>query len=92
VRDINQLVALMISAFMFLSPLFYQISALPKAAQPWIMLNPLTIPMQESRSALMFGEMPDFTLLGIYMCIAIAVAILGYVFFQKARRGFADVL
>lgn len=92
IRDINQMVTLLISAFMFLSPLFYQITALPKAAQRWVMLNPLTIPMQESRAALMLGQSPDWAALGVYMLIAIPVAMLGYACFQKLRGGFADVL
>lgn len=92
IRDINQMVTLLISAFMFLSPLFYQITALPKAVQTWVMFNPLTIPMQESREALMFGETPDFGLLSIYLGVAILTAVSGHTFFQKARGGFADVL
>lgn len=92
IRDINQMVTLLISAFMFLSPLFYQITALPKKVQTWVMFNPLTIPMQESRAALMFGETPDFGLLSLYLAVAVVVAISGYAFFQKARGGFADVL
>ena len=92
IRDINQMVTLLISAFMFLSPLFYQITALPKAAQQWVMLNPLTLPMQESRAALMLGQSPDWSALGIYMLVAIPVAALGYACFQKLRGGFADVI
>ena len=92
IRDINQMVTLLISAFMFLSPLFYQITALPKSVQKWVMFNPLTIPMQESRAALMFGQTPDFSVLSMYLSIAIVVAVLGYTFFQKVRGGFADVL
>ncbi|HEL3831247.1 TPA: ABC transporter permease [Stenotrophomonas maltophilia] len=92
IRDINQMVTLLISAFMFLSPLFYQITALPKAAQTWVMFNPLTLPMQESRAALMLGQSPDWAALGVYLLIAVPVAALGYMFFQKMRGGFADVI
>lgn len=92
VRDINQMITLVVSASMFLSPLFYQITALPKAAQSWVMLNPLTIPMQEARAALMLGQAPDWTTLGIYMLISLPIAVLGYALFQKMRGGFADVI
>lgn len=92
VRDVNQVVTLLISAVMFLSPLFYQISSLPEKIRPYIDLNPLTIPMEEARGALLFGETPDFGVLAIYSCISIGVAVLGFVFFQNARRGFPDVL
>jgi lipopolysaccharide transport system permease protein len=92
VRDVNQVVTLVISAAMFLSPLFYQISSLPKNARPYIKLNPLTIPMEEARGALMFGETPDFEVLAVYLGISIVIAALGFMFFQKARKGFPDVL
>ncbi|CAM0999915.1 Transport permease protein [Rhodanobacter sp. Root179] len=92
VRDVNQVVALVISATMFLSPLFYQISTLPEKARPYIRLNPLTIPMEEARGALMFGELPDFEVLAVYLGISLVMAALGFVFFQKARKGFPDVL
>jgi len=92
VRDVNQVVALVISATMFLSPLFYQISTLPQKARPYIRLNPLTIPMEEARGALMFGELPDFEVLAIYLGISLVLAALGFAFFQKARKGFPDVL
>jgi len=92
VRDVNQVITLLISAVMFLSPLFYQISSLPPRARPYITLNPLTVPMEEARGALMFGEPPNLVSLVIYFCIAMIVATMGFVFFQKARKGFADVL
>lgn len=92
IRDINQVVSLLISATMFLSPLFYQVSALPENARPYIKFNPLTIPMEQARATLMFGQSPDFSALGIYLLISVAVALLGLVFFQKTRKGFADVL
>jgi len=92
IRDINQVVSLLISATMFLSPLFYQVSALPAKAQPYIKFNPLTVPMEQARATLMFGLSPDFSALGIYLLISVVVALLGLAFFQKARKGFADVL
>ncbi|MGJ7901624.1 ABC transporter permease [Lysobacter sp. 1R34A] len=92
VRDVNQVVTLLVSATMFLSPLFYPISALPAKVHSYIKFNPLTVPMQQAREVLMFGYMPDFEVLGIYMCIAVAVALFGYWLFEKSRAGFADVL
>ena len=92
IRDLNQVVGLLATAIMFLSPLFYSMSALPKSLHTLILFNPLTIPMQEARGAIMLGEMPDFKLLGSYYLVAIVIAICGYALFQKARRGFADVL
>jgi lipopolysaccharide transport system permease protein len=92
VRDVNQLIMLLVSATMFLSPLFYPVTALPEFVRGYIKLNPLTIPMEQAREVLMFGHMPDFGALAFHMMLALIVATVGYIFFQKARRGFADVI
>ncbi|RUX07642.1 MAG: ABC transporter permease [Mesorhizobium sp.] len=91
-RDMNQIVAPLVTATMFLSPVFFQRASLPAWLQPWLSLNPLAIPVESFRDVVIFGVLPDWTSLGYYSCAAIVVAGLGYQFFQKTRRGFADVL
>jgi lipopolysaccharide transport system permease protein len=41
---------------------------------------------------LLFGHWPDWQSLAVAMLIGCVVAVLGFGFFQKTRRGFADVL
>jgi lipopolysaccharide transport system permease protein len=41
---------------------------------------------------LIWGRLPNWTGLGIYTLVATAVAWAGYAWFQKTRKGFADVL
>ncbi|MER8570071.1 MULTISPECIES: ABC transporter permease [unclassified Mesorhizobium] len=91
-RDMSQIVAPLVTATMFLSPVFFQRSSLPTWLQPWLSLNPLAIPVEDFRNVVLFGVQPNWTALGSYSIIAIVVAFFGYQFFQKTRRGFADVL
>jgi len=91
-RDINQVTGLITSVFLFVSPIFYPISILPPQIRSLAMLNPLTLIIEESRKVLLFGEMPDWAALGIYSLLALAVAWGGFWWFQKTRKGFADVL
>ncbi|MBZ9845831.1 ABC transporter permease [Mesorhizobium sp. CA5] len=91
-RDMGQIVAPLVTATMFLSPVFFQRTALPTWLQPWLSLNPLAIPVESFRNVVIFGVQPDWAALGCYSLVAIVVAYLGYQFFQKTRRGFADVL
>ncbi|AZO63872.1 MULTISPECIES: ABC transporter permease [unclassified Mesorhizobium] len=91
-RDMNQIVAPLVTATLFLSPVFFQRTSLPTWLQPWLSLNPLAIPVESFRNVVIFGVQPDWTALGYYSLVAIVVAFLGYQFFQKTRRGFADVL
>ncbi|MGY6628168.1 MAG: ABC transporter permease [Oceanicaulis sp.] len=91
-RDISQVVTSLTTAMLFLAPIFFPLSALPVWLQPWIRFNPLTVPVNEARKALVFGVPPDFMALFTYTCVALAVCTAGYVWFQKTRKGFADVL
>jgi len=91
-RDMSQIVQPLVTASLFLAPIFFQRSALPAWLQPYLSLNPLAIPVEAFRAVVIFGTQPNWTALGYYSLVAIAVALVGEQFFQKTRRGFADVL
>lgn len=91
-RDIGQLIGLAMTVLMFLSPVFYPVSALPEFIRPFIYLNPLTFMIEETRQVLLWGN--DFGWRGwlYYLAGATLVMISGFWWFQKTRKGFADVL
>ncbi len=91
-RDVGQTVAIFTTVMLFLSPVFFPIDALPENLRPWMMANPLTFIIEQSRLVLIAGGLPDWLGLAKYMGIATLVAWLGYFWFQKTRKGFADVL
>lgn len=92
VRDVGQTIGIFTTVLMFVSPVFYPISALPENFQIWLMLNPLTFVIEQSRAVMIFGKQPDWTGLGIYSSVSLLIAWAGYWWFQKTRKGFADVL
>ena len=92
VRDVGQFIGLAMTVMLFLSPVFYPISALPAAMQPWMLANPLTFIIEQARAVLVWGQQPNWGGLLLYTLVAIFVAWLGYLWFQKTRKGFADVL
>jgi len=91
-RDIGQAMGIITSIMMFLSPVFYPASNLQEPYRTLLHLNPLTLIIEEGRDVLIWGRLPDWTSLGVYYVIAIVTAWLGFAWFQKTRRGFADVL
>lgn len=91
-RDVGQTVSLLTTVLMFLSPVFYPVSAVPKSIRPIIMANPLTFIIEQSREILIWGHFPNWIGLFIYTSVSITIALLGYAWFQKTRKGFADVL
>jgi len=91
-RDIKQVLGTLVTALLFLSPIFYPLSALPDWVRTWIALNPVALPVVETRAVLILGRMPDPLGLAIYAAVGLIMAGLGYTWFQKTRKGFADVL
>ena len=91
-RDVGQTITIIISVLTFLSPIFYPISAVPLRLRAFIMANPLTFIIEQAREVLIWGHLPNWIGLGVYYLVAIFVAWLGYAWFQKTRKGFADVL
>jgi lipopolysaccharide transport system permease protein len=91
-RDVGQTIGIITTVLMFLSPVFYPVTAVPERFRPFIMANPLTFIIEQAREVLIWGRLPDWEGLGIYTFAATAVAWLGYAWFQKTRKGFADVL
>jgi lipopolysaccharide transport system permease protein len=91
-RDVGQFIGLVTTVLMFLSPIFFPASALPEAYRPLLYMNPLTPVIEQTRDILFWGKAPDFTMLGIYFIATSTIAWLGFAWFQKTRKGFADVL
>jgi len=91
-RDIGQTIALITTLLMFLSPVFYPVTAVPERLRPFIMANPLTFIIEQAREVLIWGNLPNWLGLGIYTLAATVIAWVGYAWFQKTRKGFADVL
>lgn len=92
VRDIAQTMAIFTTILMFVSPVFFPVSALPPALRSWVKLNPLTFFIEEGRKVVIWGAYPDWATLGIQGIAALFIAWLGYWWFQRTRKGFGDVL
>jgi lipopolysaccharide transport system permease protein len=92
VRDVGQITAVFTTVLMFLSPVFYPTSSLPAWIRDWMWLNPLAVIIEEGRNTLVFGKLPDPAGLAFAMAGGLLVAWAGFAWFQKSRRGFADVV
>lgn len=91
-RDIGQTIGILTTVLMFLSPVFFPITAVPERFRPFIMANPLTFIIEQARDVLVWGRQPDWSGLVIYTLVATLIAWAGFAWFQKTRKGFADVL
>ncbi len=90
-RDIGQLVAVVVPLLMLLSPIFYPLAAVPQDYQWLIGLNPLTPLLENVRTVLFLGQWPNLWFL-LYSLICFAMAVLGFRWFMFTKKAFADVV
>ena len=91
-RDIGQVMGTVTTALLFLAPIFYPPTAIPDWVAPYVNFNPIAIPIEMLRGAVIFGHNPNPALFVIYTLMAIIIFSLGYLCFQMTRKGFADVI
>lgn len=91
-RDVGQIIGLLTTVLMFISPIFYPITSLPENYHALLSVNPLALVIEQTRSVLYFGKPPNTIELAAYWAFSIVIALLGFAWFQKTRKGFADVL
>ncbi|MBA8882127.1 ABC transporter permease [Phyllobacterium myrsinacearum] len=91
-RDIGQTIGVTITGMMFVSPIFFPLSSYPERWRFLAAFNPLTYPIEQVRSVVIFGNSLDWYVWTQYVIGAAVFAWLGFAWFQKTRKGFADVL
>ena len=92
IRDVGHMIGHLVMILMFTSPVFFSAERFPEKIKFLLMLNPLAVFLESAREVLIFGILPDFQSLGIYLVISLILLKLSYWFFQKTRNGFSDVL
>lgn len=92
VRDTSYVVQVVLQVLFFMTPIFYPIQAVPEKFRWPLRLNPLTLLIEEARKVFLYGQFPDWKFLGAAFLISLVVLQLGFVWFEKTKKGFADVL
>lgn len=94
-RDMKQLVPVLLQILFFMSPIFWRLEAvqarLPEVAG-YLKLNPLTVIIEGARRLIFAAELPDWRLLALVTAGTSVVFALGLAWFQKTKKGFADVI
>jgi lipopolysaccharide transport system permease protein len=91
-RDLSHSIALAMQVLVFMTPIFYPAEALPASMRSVLAFNPLTSIVDNTRRVTVQGRLPDWPALGISAICGLVAALLGYAWFIKTKRGFADVI
>jgi lipopolysaccharide transport system permease protein len=92
VRDVGQVIGVLVQVLFFLSPIFYPVSAVPESLRAILYANPLTAILGDFRRTLLWGAAPEWGVWAALSAATAVVALLGYAWFMQTRKGFADVM
>ena len=92
IRDTQYLIGVILQILFFATPIFYSLEVVPERFRVLLQLNPLVVFIEQSRALLFAGALPSLRAFALASLISLVVFQLGYVFFMKTKKGFADVL
>ncbi len=91
IKDMTQIVPVLVQMLMFLSPVFYPVSAVPAVLQPFYHYNPLGAVIEAARAGIA-GQPITWSNWIVTLVLCLGAASLGHAFFQYSRDEFADAL
>jgi lipopolysaccharide transport system permease protein len=92
VRDIVQGITLLLMAWMYLTPIIYPESLVPEAYRGIVNLNPFTPLVRNYRRIILEGSPPDWRGLAYFTIFGLVSFVVGYWWFARTRKNFADVI
>ena len=91
-RDVQQFVGIVTQILFFMTPIFYPATVVPEKYK-WVLgLNPLATSVDQARDLFLLGRLPDLLSLAFIYCFSLGVFHLGFLWFLRTKKGFADVL
>lgn len=91
-RDVGQVVAVLTTAMMFMSPVFFPAVAMPEWFRPYLYISPITYFIEQSRDLMIWHGGMHWQEWWKMLGLSLVIAMLGFAWFQKTRKGFADVI
>jgi lipopolysaccharide transport system permease protein len=91
-RDIGQVVPVIMQFLYWFIPIVYMTSIIPAQYQHWFLLNPLLPIITGYQNALLYDSAPDWAGLGMIAAIALALLAFSLLLFRKASPEMVDQL
>jgi lipopolysaccharide transport system permease protein len=92
IRDLGQVIPVMLQLGFWFTPIVYTVDALPEAMRPWLRINPLTPLVEAYQNAMLFNVRPDVLSLGWIALLALTLLGGALVTFRRASADMVDVL
>jgi lipopolysaccharide transport system permease protein len=93
VRDVGQLIVILLQVLFYLCPIVYPLARVPVSMQRiYMLLNPMAIYVEQTRAVVLDRSWPQWNWMPQSYLISLVAFIFGYYVFMRAKRGFADVI
>lgn len=91
-KDVGNAISVIVTVLMYMSPVFFPLSAVPESFRGVCEVNPMTYIIENFRNVVLYGEMINWEYYGISCLVALVFYFIGKGVFMRAKEGFADVL
>jgi len=91
-RDVKYAIPFAVQLWMFITPVIYPVSMIPKPFRPWLAVNPAAGLIEAFRHALIPSAPIHWDLLAVSAATTIAVFLGALAFFKRTERAFADII
>lgn len=91
-RDIQYLLTLILTIWMYLTPVIYPVELMPGSYRWIFQANPMAVLLNAYRQVILSGSTPNLSSLGIALVVSLLLAWVGYRIFKKLEGVFADVI
>lgn len=89
-RDIQYLLGLILTLWMYLTPVIYPADIVPEQYKIVFQLNPMSVIINAYRQTILGGGAPNYSSLLIALFVSITILILGFSYFKSREEIFAD--
>ncbi len=91
-RDFGQLETYFVLMLLYLTPIFYQVQSVPEPYRNIILASPVAVLVISYHDILFFGRFPPFSSIAYVFAVGVVLCLLGYVFFNRYRESFGELL
>ena len=91
-RDVGQVVPVVLQAMFWLTPVVYNLSILPAHLQHWFKYNPMYPIVASYQNVLLYGKPPLWTELGTLAAATAVLMLVALVVFRRASPEMVDAL
>ncbi|MBI3341910.1 ABC transporter permease [Candidatus Curtissbacteria bacterium] len=91
-RDVRFVLPIFLQVFMYLTPIIYSVEQIPQKYRVYVLLNPAAGLVESFRDVTVLNRSPQMVPLAYSIAMSFVILILGYAYFKKKEKVFADVI